>query len=212
MQNKKLRISNPPKKPTDSTLKLLRCHYLRADVVGQVFLGRFTDCSLNWVWDDPCNWSILALCTRSFVVSESSCQREVPPTVRAGVRLFSCVNPGVPPKLSRSYKRLIALCAAVRFFSRVSPHVCRQSPLLRKCLPTVRAVVGRNASVETLVSHKCTWQGEPLVTERALVGPLSSVSPLMVSQLSCWVTALVTVRTRKLLPRKARNNLRVHRL
>lgn len=136
----------------------------------------------------------------------------MPPTVLAGVRLFSRVNPGVPPKLSWSYKRLIALCAAVRLFARVSPHVCRQSPLLCKCLTAVGAVVGRDASMEALVSHKCSRQGEPFVTERALIGPLSGVSPLVISQLGCRVTALITVRTRKLLPRKARHNLRVHRL
>lgn len=188
------------------------CCYLRAAVVRQVLLGWFTSWSFDWVWDDTCNCWIFVLRTWPFVVSESSCQWEVPPTVRAGVRLFSGVNPGVSPKLSRSDKRLITLCAAVGFLSSVSPHVCCQRPLLCKCLPTVRAVVGCNAGMETLMPHKCTRQGKPFVTEWALVRPLPSVSPLMISQLSCWVTALLTVRTWKLLPGKSSNDLRVHRL
>lgn len=146
------------------------------------------------------------------MVSEGSCQREVPPTVRASVRLFSCVNPRVPPQLSRRHERLAALRAAVRFLSRVGPHVRCQSPLLRKCLPTIGAVVGRDASVEALVSHERARQGEPFITVRTLVRPLSCVSPLVISELRCRVTAFVTVRTWKLLPSKTRDHLRVHRI
>lgn len=73
-------------------------------------------------------------------------------------------------------------------------------------------MVRRDSRVETLVSDQSTRQGEPFVTERALVGSLSSVSPLVIPQLSCRVTALITVRTGELLSRKASHDLRVHRL
>lgn len=146
------------------------------------------------------------------MVSESPCQREVPPTACARVRLFPRVNPGVPPQLSRSDEGLVALRAAVRLFPRVRPHVGGQSPLLRERLPAVGAVVGRDAGVEPLVPHQRPGQGKPFVAVGALVRPLSSVSPLVVPQLRCRVTALVAVRTRELFPGETSNHLSVHRL
>lgn len=205
--------SNPKKtsKPkTDSFWRAERFQYLRADVTDS--LGCFISCSWDWVGDDARHGNVLVLQARSSVVSQSPCQREVPPTACARVRLFPRVNPGVPPQLSGSDKGLVALRAAVRLFPRVSPHVGGQGPLLRERLPAVGAVVGRDAGVEALVPHQRPRQGKLFVAVGALVRPLSGVSPPVVSQLCCRVTALVAVRTWELFPGETGNHLRVHRL
>lgn len=185
--------------------KYLCCHYLTADVAFEVLLGGFLNRSLKCF-----NWIALAMSAWAFVVSQSSSQGKVPPTVGAGVWLFSGVNPDVPSKLPRCNKRFIALRAAVGLLSGVRPHVCGQRPLLCKGLAAVWAVVWRDAGVQALVPHKGARQSEAFVTERALEGSLPGVSPLMIPQLGRGVAALLAFRTRKLLPGEALHDLRVH--
>lgn len=200
-----------PNKPQKlNSFRVEWCQYLRADV--STSPGRLIRSSSNWIRDAAGDGVLLVLYARSSVVSERPREREVPPAACTRVRLFSRVNPGVPPQLSGSYEGLVALRAAVRLFSRVSPHVGGQRPLLRERLPAVGAVVGRDASVEALVPHQRPWEGKPFVAVGALVRPLPRVSPLVVPQLCCGVTALVTVRTRELFPREASDHLSVHGL
>lgn len=146
------------------------------------------------------------------MVPKRSRQGKVPPTVGAGVWLFSGVNPDVPSELSWRHKRFVTLRAAVGLLSGVRPHVGRQRPLLCEGLAAVGAVVRRDAGVQALVPHEGARQREALVAERALEGPLSGVSPLVVPQLGCRVAALLAFRARKLLPGEALHDLGVHGL
>lgn len=183
---------------------------VRVAVIGPLF--GLDSCRISSLQELLCLFLRPVRMTTADVVAEGLLQGKVSPAVGTLVGLLSGVGATVPPKLSRGYKRSLAVGTAVRFLPCVSAHVSGQGPLLGKGLPTVRAVVRGDASVEAFVSDQGTLQGEAFVAVVALVWPLPGVSPLVVSELCGRVTALITGGAGELLPDEALHHLRVHGL